>query len=236
MPKKKKKKNEPARPTPILDHEALAHNPFAGLKGLKIEEDSPPTPGPDPEPRPRQEDGEGLFALAMDGVKPLEKGTGLSAKGPARVSLGPSPAELDDLETLAYLTELVQGRAAFDIIHTSEYIEGYVKGFHPVVLEKLRQGRFAVQAYLDLHGLTAREAEAAVKDFLAESVSLGYRCVLLVHGRGLNSKDQIPVLKQRLQDLLLKRSPRRHILAFTSARPHDGGAGASYVLLRAKRG
>ena len=60
----------------------------------------------------------------------------------------------------------------------------------------------------------------------------GQRCVLIVHGRGLNSKDQVPVLKHRLTTWLTRGSWARLVLAFTSARPCDGGAGALYVLLR----
>ena len=63
----------------------------------------------------------------------------------------------------------------------------------------------------------------------------GYRCVLVVHGRGLNSKDQIPVLKEHMKSWLARGRTGRHVLAFTSARQHDGGAGALYVLLRRDR-
>ncbi|MEE9555920.1 MAG: Smr/MutS family protein [Candidatus Adiutricales bacterium] len=56
-----------------------------------------------------------------------------------------------------------------------------------------------------------------------------------MHGRGMNSKNQVSVLKERLRSILLRGPVRKKILAFTSARPHDGGAGASYVLLRVHR-
>jgi DNA-nicking Smr family endonuclease len=56
--------------------------------------------------------------------------------------------------------------------------------------------------------------------------------VLIVHGRGLGSKDNIPVLKEKLQAWLTRGAIGRHVLAFTSARPWDGGTGAVYVLLR----
>jgi DNA-nicking Smr family endonuclease len=52
----------------------------------------------------------------------------------------------------------------------------------------------------------------------------------------LNSKDQIPVLKNRLVAWLARGQWARLVLAFTSARPYDGGAGALYVLLRRERG
>ena len=74
-----------------------------------------------------------------------------------------------------------------------------------------------------------------VDRFLTDSVRAGLRCVLIVHGRGLNSKDQTPVLKERLKSWLARGRPARVVLAFTTARPCDGGAGALYVLLRRDR-
>ena len=56
--------------------------------------------------------------------------------------------------------------------------------------------------------------------------------MLIVHGRGNHSKDQIPVLKQAVRSWLERGQISRVVLAFTTARPHDGGAGAMYVLLR----
>ena len=60
----------------------------------------------------------------------------------------------------------------------------------------------------------------------------GHRCVLLVHGRGLHSKDNIPILKQAVRSWLERGQIARAVLAFASARPCDGGVGAVYVLLR----
>ncbi|MDR2946909.1 MAG: Smr/MutS family protein, partial [Candidatus Adiutrix sp.] len=60
----------------------------------------------------------------------------------------------------------------------------------------------------------------------------GRGCVLLIHGRGLGSHDGVPVLKRYLETFLLRGTPRKYILAFTTARPLDGGLGASYILLR----
>jgi DNA-nicking Smr family endonuclease len=96
----------------------------------------------------------------------------------------------------------------------------------------LRQGHFAWQAYLDLHGKRRQEAREAVERFLGESRSQRRRCVLIVHGRGLNSKDQIPVLKESLRVWLAQGRIARSVLAFCSAKPSDGGVGAVYVLLR----
>ncbi|MBU2550265.1 MAG: Smr/MutS family protein [Proteobacteria bacterium] len=214
----------------------MAHRPFEALEALKKMPEAPPIPDTPPPPPEAPEDESSFFKRAMSDVIPL------SARQQRRVEARPPlghPAVIapysEDLEALAHLEELVSGRANFDLIDTDEYLEGYIRGIHPVLLEKLRQGHFSVQAHLDLHGLTVREADEAIGAFIVEAVGLGYRCVLLVHGRGLNSKDHIPVLKKRMEILLRRGRLRKHILAFTSARPHDGGAGASYVLLRGRR-
>lgn len=211
----------------------MAHRPFSVLKGLKRKEKEPPPRARPLEKKQPLEDETELFRSAMADVTPLERKKGGTISSAGHLRPGPRPFYSEDLEALAHLEDLVAGRAVFDLVDSDEYLEGYVRGIHPGILTKLRQGRFSVQAYLDLHGLSAREAEEAVREFIPEAVTLGYRCVLLVHGRGLNSKDQIPVLKKRLETILLRGPVRKKILAFTSARPHDGGAGASYVLLRA---
>ena len=234
--RKKKKSAQPAEATATspLHEGSLGHQPFQALNGLKIEP-SPEIIPPSVEPVAEESD-ETLFQEAMAEVMPLEQGTvRLVGPGPLprRVNLGPLVTE--DEEVLFHLENLVAGNIHFDIVDTDEYLEGYARGVSPVVLEKLRNGRFSVQAYLDLHGLTVREATEAVREFISEATALRYRCILLIHGRGLNSKDHIPVLKKKLETILLRGPIRKKILAFSSARPHDGGAGASYVLLRAKR-
>src|SRR5207244_3076065 len=104
-------------------------------------------------------------------------------------------------------------------------VEEPLVGLDPRVLRRLRRGDFAWQDHLDLHGMTSATARVAVDRFLAESVALGHRCVLIVHGRGRNSKDQTPVLKERLKSWLARGRAARIVLGFTTARPCDGGAG-----------
>ena len=119
-----------------------------------------------------------------------------------------------------------------DITFSDEYIEGCVKGFSRKIMKKLKRGELAVQDYVDLHGLTKQEAEEEVKEFLLRSYRTGLKCVLIVHGRGLNSPDSFPVIKEGLARWLGRGPIRRIVLAFSTARPYDGGTGAIYVLLR----
>ena len=99
-------------------------------------------------------------------------------------------------------------------------------------LRDLRRGRWVTQEKLDLHGLNRDQARNAVVTFLAECRQQGYRCVRIVHGKGLSSPGREPVLKKLVLGWL---SQRQEVLAFCQARAAEGGAGAVVVLLAAKK-
>ncbi|SPD74028.1 Smr domain protein [uncultured Desulfobacterium sp.] len=180
----------------------------------------------------RQDEEDGLFLGLMSDVTRLEGGKRRIARQPdPNVRPAHAPAN-EELEVLAHLSDLVSGVAEIDIIFTDEYIEGCTPGFSPRLMERLKKGDFPVQDHIDLHGLNKQEAETRVREFLIRSYRLGLRCVLIVHGRGLNSQDHIPVLKERLPSWLNRGPINKIVLAFSTARPYDGGAGAIYVLLR----
>lgn len=130
------------------------------------------------------------------------------------------------------LSEFVAGQGAFDIVDGDEHVEGVATGLDPRILRRLRRGEYSVSAHLDLHGLLRDEARAALTRFVEQARRDGKRCVLVVHGRGLHSKDQRAVLKEGVVTWLGRSALRKQVLAFATARPYDGGAGALYVLLR----
>src|SRR5438132_12769794 len=120
----------------------------------------------------------------------------------------------------------------FDISDSDEFVEGCTRGLDPRVLRRLKRGELSVQGHLDLHGLSRDQARPQLEAFIAASRAAGKRCVLVVHGRGLHSKDQVPVLKEALRVWMTAGRTSRDVLGFATARPHDGGPGAIYVLLR----
>ncbi len=97
------------------------------------------------------------------------------------------------------------------------------------VVRKLRRGEYVTEAELDLHGKRVVQARDALGLFLRDARHNGFRCVRIVHGKGLRSPEKKPVLKEKLPYWLRKRN---EVLAFCSARHFDGGAGAIYVLLK----
>jgi DNA-nicking Smr family endonuclease len=225
----------------LADREAkaLEHRPFKDLKRIvRAERAMAPTARPTPPQArgvaPQVEDDSDLFRQAVVNVVPLDRRERqrVAAPPPANPS---RPLIDDDAEALAELSDLVTGKAAFDIADTDEHVEGAVSGIDPRLVRRLRRGEFVAQAHLDLHGMISDEARVAVDRFLLDAYRRGLRCVLIVHGRGHNSKDQIPVLKTRLKVWLARGQWSRLVLAFTSARACDGGTGALYVLLRRQR-
>ncbi len=96
------------------------------------------------------------------------------------------------------------------------------------VVSKLRRGHWVVQSELDLHGHTSEEARNALAVFLAEARSHGWRCVRIIHGKGLSSPNREPVLKAKVRRWLTRRD---EVLAYSEAPPHGGGSGALLVLL-----
>jgi DNA-nicking Smr family endonuclease len=216
---------------------SLVHQPFRVLNklGAAVErQEPPPQLLPDPGAREPKLDGATLFLAAVADVTPL------GARARERVDYPPPASPQrdvsdEDAEALAELCDLVTGSAPFDITDSDEYVEGAAAGLDPRLLRRLRAGEFAYQAHLDLHGMSSEQARGAVEAFLTRTYLDGKRCVLIVHGRGRNSKDQVPILKSRLVGWLARGQWRRLILAFTSARSYDGGAGALYVLLRRNR-
>ncbi len=214
------------------------NSPFEKLSGLKKSMEAPkapppkPRPAPPPPPPPPREKSEAeLWAEATAGARGVDRGPDLAAP-PVPRGGGSDRVWYADLEAIDELRALVSGDAPFDIADSDEFIEGRVAGLDQAILRKLRRGDYAVQGHLDLHGLTREEAKGQVDGFLRDARRAGKRCVLLVHGRGLHSKDQLPVLKDALRTWLGHARFARHVLAFATARPADGGAGAIYVLLR----
>ncbi len=208
------------------------NNPFASVKLKTPPVEKPLPPAPVVVRQPLASDDEAmLFLEAVGEVEPVRHGP--TAVGPpppdgAAMVRGPH----DDAESMARLAELVSATGAFDIADTDSTIEASVHGFDARVMRKLRSGEFDVRATMDLHGMTREAARVGVEAFIQKARIAGHRCVLIITGKGLNSVDQIPVLKIGVQQWLTQGRARSQVLAFCTAKPKDGGAGALYVLLR----
>ena len=235
-------KRRRSRPSRHISQQERFHTPFDELRTVlrQVGQAPPPAVTPSPTvPRPpapvpaevqaRQE--RALFLAEMAGVKPLPP----DPRGRVEKHRKPPPRGPDtsgDSRALADLQDLVNGHGEFTLQYTDEYMEGVAPGVDQGLAQRLHRGDYAVQGHLDLHGYTVEEAKAMVDRFVMQAYTSSRRCIRLVHGRGRNSKDNRPVLKEHVQFWLSHGRLGRLILAFATAPAVDGGAGAVYVLLR----
>lgn len=95
-------------------------------------------------------------------------------------------------------------------------------------LNALKKGHFSTRCVIDLHGLNEAQAEETMKNTLTRCQQRTDRYLLVVHGKGLSSSSEHPILKNWLNWWLRNQT---RVLAFHTAQLVDGGSGALYVLL-----
>ena len=172
---------------------------------------------------------EDFFALAVGIVKPLplKHRPGHRASLP-RVATAPIAVQ-HQLDELAVMQEALSDE--FDVetlLDTDDALSYRRPGIGTDVTRKLRKGGWSIQGQVDLHGLRREDARQALVDFIKDAARMGWRCVRVVHGKGLGSPGKTPVLKGKVQSWLIQ---KQEVLAFVQARPAHGGAGALVVLL-----
>ena len=170
-----------------------------------------------------------LFRSAMADVTPISRRD--RTKKSVNTLLPKAPQGNPDMETLIRLKNLIRQGDGFVISDTPEYMEGTGYRVPELMTRRLHQGDFSIQSFIDLHGLSVAAAKEAFETFMTAAVKNGKRAVLVIHGRGLSSPAE-PVLKTQVYYWLTRGYWRNWVIAFSSARSCDGGAGATYVLLR----
>ena len=209
--------------------------PFEGLKSLlenksialkKAAAASPSKSNPietDPEKD------KAIFAAAMADVVKFPRNIRVEQTSQKSPSCG--LVNHDESEILLRLEKLIKTGKGFVVADTAEYIEGTGYQVNREVAKKLHRGEFSIQGHIDLHGLSVENAREAFEDFFKKSIADGKRMVLVIHGRGLSSPAE-PILKTNVFKWLTIGPWRKWVMAYASARLCDGGAGATYVLLR----
>jgi DNA-nicking Smr family endonuclease len=167
-----------------------------------------------------------LFVRAAGAVKPIREHQ--------RVHLAPEPPapipvqqQLDDQRVLQEaISDEFDAATLLDIDDALSFRR---PGIGMDVTRKLRKGYWSLQGELDLHGLRREDAREALAAFIRDAHRRGWRCVRVVHGKGLGSPGKTPVLKGKVQGWLIQKN---EVLAFVQARGDEGGAGALVVLLK----
>lgn len=105
-------------------------------------------------------------------------------------------------------------------------------GIQDGVYKKLRQGKYPIDARLDLHRMTIETAREMVFAFIKDCTKYDLRTVLIMPGKGDRNSEDPALLKSYLIHWLPQ---LEDVMAYHTAQPKDGGAGAFYVLLRSER-
>ena len=159
-----------------------------------------------------------LFRSTVGEVKPLNEYNRILPQNRPRK---PVPR---DVESVSAVSDTLSDHGAEDA--PAEYLKN---GLSRMALRKLRRGNWPFQDSLDLHGNNRDAARKLLQEFLLEAIQQEMRCVLVIHGKGTNSRDGEAVLR-KLARHWLTQHPR--VLGYCDANPGQGGSGAVLVLLK----
>ncbi len=175
-----------------------------------------------PKDKPPEKD-EDLFRQMMAGVKPLRVEKRVEPEkpkiSPHHKTRSPEEDITSDFGEQMYVTG----------VNPEETLFFARAGLQQRTIKQLKRGDLPIDARLDLHGETINDAGILLTQFIEQARDEGCRCVIVIHGKGHRSAEGKPVLKAQVNHWL-RESPA--VLAFSSAQPKHGGAGAVYVLLK----
>lgn len=168
------------------------------------------------------------FRREMSGVKPLPS----NDVADTRTAFSPSLAQqqrrqaaeqqlADDINYLSM--EFV------DLVAPEQILDFRRDGVQHGVHKRMRLGQYDIEATLDLHHHSLRQARQALFEFIQLCHRRGVRSALVVHGMGKFSKPHPALLKSYVNKWLQQLEP---VMAFHSSQRQHGGAGSVYVLLK----
>jgi DNA-nicking Smr family endonuclease len=160
-----------------------------------------------------------MFMDAIEGTVPMTGRDRIAARPVAAPA--PRPAARPDIVPSPQSLALDAG---------GEQVAARAPGVNRAQVAELRRGRVRPEATLDLHGFTIDEGDSALRRFLAEAQRLRRRCVLVVHGRGVHAGG-VSVLRDSVIGALTG-SLSGYVHCLSAAAPADGGAGATYVMVK----
>ncbi|MCV2404059.1 DNA endonuclease SmrA [Marinomonas sp. C2222] len=175
-----------------------------------------------------EEDGASLFAQEVAGIKPLKTSeVYLSKKGPEVDFLARQKAALmvneEDRNHLSQ--DYVEKVQPNDVLAYKR------SGVQDGVFKRLRQGKYGIEARLDLHRHTVAQAREQVYQFVDDCMRNDIRVAIIVHGKGdrAPTPEEQATLKSFINKWLRDLDP---VMAFHSAQKFHGGLGAVYVLYK----
>ena len=180
------------------------------------------------------EEDKSLFLSAVNDVFPLKKGNKVALHHSKTVKQRAKQTikevkNKQRMSTDATKTTLNTQEYRVPLMTSQERMLYHQKGIRLQELSKLKKGDFINQAQLDLHGYTCEEAQFALFNFIENALQNKRRYIRVIHGKGYNSEERFPVLKNLVNQSLREFN---HVLAFCSAPEKDGGAGAVNIFLK----
>lgn len=176
-------------------------------------------------------DESGSFKQAMKDVLPLKSPNKLRFNKTAVISPGIKERRLAAIGVIGKYTEILPDKD-IDLISPHATLSFQRSGFQHRAFHKLRMGQYQFESYLDLHGMSVKQARIEIQHFITDCINAEIRCVLINHGKGENRYPQPALLKSCVASWLPQLDT---VLAFCSAKAHHGGVGATYVMLRNKK-
>lgn len=107
-------------------------------------------------------------------------------------------------------------------------------------ITKIKKGKISIEAILDLHGMNKNNAYERLIRFISDSHSKNRRLVLIITGKGNNTKNddlymdetEYGVLRNKLPKWLEAPKLSKMVLSYSQATNMHGGQGAWYVFLK----
>ncbi|MDA8561695.1 Smr/MutS family endonuclease [Gammaproteobacteria bacterium] len=112
-------------------------------------------------------------------------------------------------------------------INSEDCIQFNKSGLQNKTIRNLKNGKYNIEAKLDLHNMTTEEAKNSLSNFLTNCINNNIRYALVIHGKGKSNTK--PILKNKINNWLRQTN---QVLAFCTAISKHGGTGAVYLLLR----
>ena len=162
-----------------------------------------------------------LWRSAVSEAKPLER------REPMRRRRAPAPPPPQTHEPAAKPAPVLQPKPR------PKKPPPEAKPIDRATRDRLRKGRMPIDGRIDLHGLTAAQAERRLTTFLRSAQAMGWRAVLVITGRGLDPEGtgrgvirrEAPHWLNRMADV---------VAGYGAADRRHGGDGAMYVRIRRK--
>lgn len=168
-----------------------------------------------------------LFQEMMGDVKPIKQDIVTPLTSPHKAT----ESQLARKEAAQALSETDPDFLSLDnapLLQPDDIIEFKRDGVQDGVYRKVRLSKYEIQARLDLHKRTLKQARDEVLHFLKQCQKMDVRFAVIVHGKGAKSNPPALVKSHVAQWL-----PQiKEVMCVHSAKAQHGGSGAVYILLR----